>query len=207
MSAFPQLSHLGPRSPHPGPRVLLLAALVLGFSSCSVMKASHQPEKKNLGLLRPGAPRTHLIAEVGAPVWSEQRNGETVDVFVFRQGYSKWTKAARVAGHSVADIYTLGLWELVGTPIETIADGVEIKLQVASDPQGKIQTIEVIEGPEKLRQALADRGLTPTHPTATWADGTSLPPTVISPAVHEMKAPLSKTACPRLNPPPTVQSP
>jgi hypothetical protein len=126
--------------------LLCLAALACGSTGCAVVKATQQPGKKNLNVLNQGVPRTHVIAELGAPVWSEERNGITTDVFAFKQGYSKWTKAGRAAVHGVADFFTLGAWEIIGTPAETVADGTDVKVAVSYDPNRFVESVQVIEG-------------------------------------------------------------
>lgn len=73
--------------------------------------ATKQPGKKDLSLMTAGVPRGLIIAEFGAPVHSEKRDGATVEIFSFRQGYGKGSKTARAVGHGVADVFTLGLWQ------------------------------------------------------------------------------------------------
>jgi hypothetical protein len=125
---------------------LLTAWLACASTGCAVVKATQQPGKKNLNVLSQGVPRTHVIAELGPPVWSEERNGITTDVFAFKQGYSKWTKAGRAAVHGVADFFTLGAWEIIGTPAETVADGTDVKVAVSYDPSRFVESVQVIEG-------------------------------------------------------------
>jgi hypothetical protein len=114
------------------------------------MKATQQPDRKNLDVLSKGTPRTHVIAELGAPVWSDSKDGGTTDVFAFKQGYSRWNKAGRAMFHGAADVATFGLWEVVGTPVETIADGKDMKLQVSYDTEQKVRDIEVIKGADLI---------------------------------------------------------
>jgi outer membrane protein assembly factor BamE (lipoprotein component of BamABCDE complex) len=126
-------------------------ALLLLAPGCAVVKATQQPEKRNLNVLNPGAPRNHVIAELGAPIYSEERNGTTTDIFAFRQGYSKGTKAGRAFAHGAADVLTWGLWEVVGTPLESLADGTPVKVQVTYDAQRNVQFVDVMEGPPELQ--------------------------------------------------------
>ena len=126
---------------------LLLSAMgAVGVSGCAAMKASQQPGKRDLGVLHDGVPRTHVIAELGTPVWSEKRDGETVDVFAFKQGYTKSTKAARALVHGAADVATFGLWEVVGLPAETLADGTDVQLEVHYTADQTVGRVEVIKG-------------------------------------------------------------
>ena len=73
---------------------------------------------KNLNVLNPGSSRNYVIAEFGAPVLSEYRDGTRVEIYTFQQGYSKWVKVGRAFGHGVADVASIGLWEVFGTPLK-----------------------------------------------------------------------------------------
>lgn len=106
------------------------AGVLAGMSGCAVVKATNQPDKKNMSVLSAGTPRSYVIAEIGTPAFTEEKNGERVDIFAFKQGYSKGVKVGRAFFHGAADLMTLGMWEVVGTPFEAIADGTDMKIQV-----------------------------------------------------------------------------
>ncbi len=76
--------------------------------------------KKNLNVLNPGSSRNYVIAEFGAPVLSEYRDGTRVEIYTFQQGYPKWAKVSRAFGHGIADVASFGLWEVFGTPTGSI---------------------------------------------------------------------------------------
>ena len=123
--------------------IVVFAALAAG---CAAVKATQQPGKKDLSILSAGTPRTHVIAELGTPLWSDARDGDTVDVFAFKQGYTKGVKAGRALVHGAADVATFGLWEVVGIPAEMIADGTDVRVEVHYDPRQVVRTVEVIKG-------------------------------------------------------------
>lgn len=104
-------------------KISLIALLVWLLSGCSVYMASHQPTEKNVGLFVVGTPRSFLIAEFGQPVSSEVKNGQKYEIFRFTQGYSSGAKAGRAFAEGVADVMTLGVAEVITTPVESIADG------------------------------------------------------------------------------------
>lgn len=117
------------------------------FVGCAVMKAAQQPDKKNLGVFSSGVPRSHLIAEIGPPVSTQEYpDGRSEDVFKFRQGYSKQVRVGRAIAHGAADLATGFIWELAGTPIEMIADGTEVKAVVAYDSQNYVESVQILEG-------------------------------------------------------------
>lgn len=102
---------------------LALAVSVLLLSGCSVYMAANQPPAKNIDLFKVGTPRAALLAEFGYPTSSEEKNGKKYDIFRFTQGYSGGAKAGRAVAHGVASVLTLGLWELIGTPVEAVNSG------------------------------------------------------------------------------------
>jgi len=103
--------------------------------------AAKQPPKKNLGVLKEGTPRSLLLAEFGQPVATETKQGKKVDVFSFTQGYSKGAKAGRAVFHGAADVLTLGLWEVVGTPTEATFDGKKMAVEVTYDASDKVEKV------------------------------------------------------------------
>lgn len=111
------------------------------LTGCSVFMAAKQPGKKDVSVLTNGTPRSLVVAELGAPVTSEHKEGRRVDVFSFTQGYSKGAKAGRAIFHGAADVFTLGLWEVVGTPTEASFDGRRISFEVRYDEDDKVAKV------------------------------------------------------------------
>jgi len=101
----------------------MLALSVFLFSGCSVYMAANQPPAKNIDLFKVGTPRSALLAEFGYPTSTEDKGGKKYDIYRFTQGYSGGAKAGRAVAHGVASVLTLGLWEVIGTPIEAINSG------------------------------------------------------------------------------------
>lgn len=128
--------------------------LLLNASGCAAMKAAQQPDKKDLGVLREGTPRTRVIAELGEPTHTDQpANGQDrTDVFSFKQGYSKGVKVGRVLGHCAADVVTWGLWEVIGIPAETLADGTDVQVAVAYDGNDNVKQIQVFKGLDAFQE-------------------------------------------------------
>lgn len=125
---------------------IALAIAVLSISSgCSVFMAAKQPGKKDLSRLAAGTPRPLVIAEFGAPITTEIKDGAKVDIFSFVQGYSKGAKTGRAIFHGTADVFTLGLWEVVGTPTEAVFDGQQTVVQVNYDASEKVVSSVVLK--------------------------------------------------------------
>lgn len=136
--------------------------LSVGLSGCAAVKAARQPDKKNLGVLRDGTPRTHVIAELNAPTYTRPRpDGTLEDVFAFKQGYTKGAKMGRAFVHGAADVATGGLWEVVGIPTEIWADGTDVQVVVTYDKDERVKYVQVIKGQDAFqgrKPLLARRG-------------------------------------------------
>jgi outer membrane protein assembly factor BamE (lipoprotein component of BamABCDE complex) len=118
----------------------VFAALILSLlMGCSVVMATKQPGRKNLSVLKPGTERDLVVGELGAPVSTERFDGGRKDIYTFVQGYSAGAKTSRMIFHGVADIFSFGLWEAVGTPLEAVFDGKKITVRVTYDGNDKVK--------------------------------------------------------------------
>jgi len=124
---------------------LALLGFALAAAGCSVAMAAHQPSRKDVGLFTHGVPRNLVVGEVGAPVSSETKGGKRVDVYAFTQGYSKAARVGRTIGHGAADVFTLGLWEVVGTPTEAAFNGSRVVYEVTYDASDRIENVVVLK--------------------------------------------------------------
>lgn len=127
-------------------KMALLIVAGTFLASCSVYMAAKQPEQKNLAVLTEGTHQPLVRAELGNPIWSgKDDQGFDVEVYQFVQGYSQGARTARTLWHGVADVFTLGLWEVVGTPIEAVASGTKMKATVTYDLQQKVKTVKLLD--------------------------------------------------------------
>lgn len=129
-------------------------------NGCSVYMAAKQPDAKNLDVMAVGTPRAMVLGEFGQPVTSEVKDGQRTDVFAFTQGYSKGAKTGRAVFHAAADIFTLGIWEAVGTPTEAAFDGTKVSYQVEYDAGDKVKKVTPLT--QKAKEELPPQiGATP----------------------------------------------
>ncbi len=127
-------------------RILIILVLVAFGSGCSVFMAAKQPDKKDVGLFKVGTPRSMLLAEFGLPTVAETReDGRKYEIFSFTQGYSTGAKAGRAVFHGAADVFTLGLWEVIGTPTEATFDGSEMAYEVRYDAEDKVDQVILLK--------------------------------------------------------------
>jgi hypothetical protein len=94
----------------------MLAALL---SACSVGMAMSGKENPDLGAVKVGATRGEVEMHLGSPVKSTiLTDGQRMDIYEYEIGNEP--SAGRAIGHGVMDVLTLGIWEVVGTPIEGV---------------------------------------------------------------------------------------
>jgi hypothetical protein len=86
-------------------------------------------------------PRNAVLAKIGAPIATETKEGKRVDVYSFVQGYSKGARVSRTIGHGTADVVTLGLWEVVGTPTEAVFNGKRVAYEITYDSKDRIERV------------------------------------------------------------------
>lgn len=71
---------------------------------------------------------------------------ESVKRFIlFQQGYSKAARISRTLWHTTADIASIGLWEVIGSPAEMYFDGQQLSYEVVFDDQDNIKRIHQIQ--------------------------------------------------------------
>ena len=93
-------------------------ALMVMLSGCSVGMAMSGKREPELGAIRVGATRGEVELQLGPPVAIQEVDGHRIDQYAYEIGNAP--SAGRAAGHAVMDVLTLGLWEIVGTPIEAV---------------------------------------------------------------------------------------
>lgn len=123
---------------------LLPCLLMLFFSAsgCSVGMAMSGQEPHDTSVVYPGSPRSVVIAKLGPPETSTKNgDGTYTDSYLIVKGNAPST--GRAVAHGALDVLTLGVWELVGTPME-LGAGYERKsrLVIRYDANDKIADVQ-----------------------------------------------------------------
>ena len=115
------------------------ACILLAVAGCSVGMAMSGKEDPNLGAIRVGATRGEVELHLGSPVKvATIEDGKRVDVYEYELGNAP--SAGRAIGHGVMDVLTLGLWEVIGTPIEGFT-GTKHQIAITYGPDDKVLAI------------------------------------------------------------------
>ena len=97
--------------------VLLGALLFLG--ACSTVMEYNRPAPTDLRQFSVGEKRIDVISSVGAPTTSVKDGDNSCDVYkLYTKGPTGARKGAVILGEAGADLFTLGLAEIVLTPAE-----------------------------------------------------------------------------------------
>ena len=98
---------------------LMLTSTLLG--ACSVAKVVTQPGPADLNGIGIGTSRTDMISRLGPPrAIDTDKNGNKMDMFEVQSGAHQASKA-RVIPYLAADVFTLGLAEVILWPLELTA--------------------------------------------------------------------------------------
>ena len=100
--------------------VILFVLLALpAAQGCSVAMAMSGDPDPDLSIVRVGASRGEVEMQIGAAVQqSTTREGYTIAKYHYTIGNKP--DAGRAIAHGALDVLTLGLWEVIGTPVEAI---------------------------------------------------------------------------------------
>lgn len=115
-----------------------LAVSLCTLSSCSVVMAANK-EGTNISKVQHCKNRSQFIAKGGKIVSSERMpNGDLVELYQFTKERGS---IGRAFMHGVLDVWTLGLWEVVGTPMEGFDTKEFFCLKVISDCDGNVKDV------------------------------------------------------------------
>ena len=123
-------------------KTIFLIGVIAIFSSCSVIMAAKK-EGTNVENLQQSRCRGQIIAQ-GATLISSERlpSKELVEVYQFKKEQGS---AARAFMHGVLDVSTLGLWEVLGTPVEAcMSENKCFVVKVYYDEQEFVKKIELL---------------------------------------------------------------
>jgi hypothetical protein len=99
------------------------------------MSGSKDP---NIGALSIGQDRGIVLLHLGKPSKTHLTDGTRVDVFDLELGNEP--SMGRALGHGVMDILTLGIWEIIGTPIEGFA-GEKLTITITYDADDRVTKV------------------------------------------------------------------
>lgn len=124
-------------------RCLALLLICGLFSHCSIYKAVTSPVSLPLERVHVGAQRSDVIAVLGAPTSIDLESRERIETYNFVHGNTGASKL-RIFPYVFADIFTIGLAELVLWPLEmTMPKLLEGQAVVVYTPEDVARTVTI----------------------------------------------------------------
>lgn len=123
--------------------IVMLAISSFNLASCSVGMAMHGKEDVNLSSITVGQDRSIVLMHLGQPYRTFANENGRVDTYAVERVNAP--SVGRAAGHAVMDLLTLGLWEVIGTPIEGFA-GEEFTITIEYSSDDKLKSVATTPG-------------------------------------------------------------
>ena len=124
--------------------LMALLLIAIAVPGCSIYKAATAPPSVSVDSVKVGSSRAQAMAVFGLPRSTEvgQMN-ERTDVFEFVDGNSEASKF-RIVPYIAADLFTIGLAELILWPTElALLQGSEGRAVVTFDQDNRAKTVMV----------------------------------------------------------------
>jgi hypothetical protein len=100
-------------------RLLNAITLSLLAAGCSPVMEVNRPDPVDLSKFITGESRLKVIGELGGPLSSVKDGDRSCDMYnLYTRGPGSFGKSAIAAGEAAADVVTIGLAEVIFTPLE-----------------------------------------------------------------------------------------
>ena len=123
-------------------RIIMIGALLVsgaGLSACSVGMAAAGKEDPNLAVCKVGSTRLDIERELGGPRDSKTLDDGSLEC-VYEYEVGNEPSPGRAVMHGGLDLLTLGLWEIVGTPLEAV-QGTKYEMTVVYGADGTAKSV------------------------------------------------------------------
>jgi hypothetical protein len=115
-------------------------------SACSPVMEMNRPDPVDISRFKPGDQHLDVIKALGAPVSNLKDGQDSCDIYkLYTRGPNAGGKAAIAFGEVAADIFTLGLAEVIFTPIEAGTKHGKHTVTICYDADEKMTKLEESE--------------------------------------------------------------
>jgi len=124
-------------------RLVIIAVLVLNMVGCSIYKAATAPPPVPVDRVTVGTSRAEVMSVFGSPKNTDSAISGKTDIYEFIDGNNGALKL-RILPYIAADVFTLGLAELVLWPLElSVLQGSEGRAIVTFDADNVAKVVKV----------------------------------------------------------------
>ena len=116
-----------------------LALVVIVGSGCSVVMESTRPTPIDMSQFAVGESHLQIVEVLGAPTGTVKDGDQSCDVYkLYTHGPGGVGKVTIAAAEAVADVFTLGLAEVISSPIEGVTRNAKHTVTMCYDKDGKL---------------------------------------------------------------------
>lgn len=126
-----------------GSRSLICALMLASLSGCSVGMALSGDPTPDFDVVKIGGHRDDVELQLGQPLEVKKLGGGG-EMVTYSYEVGNDPNAVRAIGHAALDVASVGLWEVVGTPIEASV-GDEYELNITYDKQGHVTDLKRVQ--------------------------------------------------------------
>jgi hypothetical protein len=118
-------------------------AICVAVCACSPVMEATRPDPVDLSQFVTGQNRIDVMAEIGSPAATTPDGDNSCDIYkLYTRGPEAAGKGALVAGEVVADVLTLGLSEIIFTPVEAATRNSKHTVVFCYDPDRRLASIK-----------------------------------------------------------------
>jgi hypothetical protein len=120
--------------------VIIIAGMSANLAGCSIFMEVTRPTPVDLGEFQAGTSRATVLGKLGAPDGTvTEGNGEDCDLYrLYTRGYGASGKLPIATAEVAADVFTLGLAEIILTPAEALTMNEKHAVSVCYDDGQKL---------------------------------------------------------------------
>ena len=123
-------------------RIMLVLPLLL--AGCGVVMEASRPDPVDMKQFVTGEQRSLVVAELGPPTATSHQSDQSCDIYrLYTNGPSTAGRYTLTTTEAVADVLTLGLAEVVTTPVEAITQNSKHSVTMCYDNHQQLITQRV----------------------------------------------------------------
>lgn len=137
-------------------KLLAWPFVALALCGCSTVMEAHRPDPVDLHQFSVGEHRLNVLSQIGPPIATDMDGAESCEMYkLVTHGVGRLGKGAIIFGEAAADVYTLGLFEVLATPAEGATASTPHSVMFCYSPANTLDYITE-SGPSGVVTAVGD---------------------------------------------------